>query len=276
MLFRSVLCFTGLHEVAREIESPFQNVPNDVPLNNYQAQFNEGLMVMFYGYHPDAYWNTSPYANNGNDIDAKSQIRKNTPHGRADNKRGKKDPSRSQDGLLGSVVLDDASSLTFSCQPTPPQQPRKKLPFQTPINQSIIDEEGSVESTPIKLLCAPMASSIGTGVGGTAKNDIEEESYCASVTFSNEVRKDNIFHVPGGLDMETSSDGSFRIVPTNDSRSGTVSESVSGIQFRVPNTASDSSAVFHVPHGEFDSSATFLNEEKGEELNNDIKINTSA
>lgn len=52
----TVLCFTGLHEVAREIESPFQNVPNDVPLNNFQAQFNEGLMVMFYGYHPDAYW----------------------------------------------------------------------------------------------------------------------------------------------------------------------------------------------------------------------------
>ena len=52
----TVLCFTGLHEVAREIESPYQNVPNDVPLNNFQAQFNEGLMVMFYGFHPDAYW----------------------------------------------------------------------------------------------------------------------------------------------------------------------------------------------------------------------------
>ena len=52
----TVLCFTGLHEVAREIESPYQNVPNDVPLNNFQAQFNEGLMVMFFAYHPDAYW----------------------------------------------------------------------------------------------------------------------------------------------------------------------------------------------------------------------------
>ena len=52
----TVLCFTGLHEVAREIESPFQNVPNDVPLNNFQAQFNEALMIMFYGYHPDAFW----------------------------------------------------------------------------------------------------------------------------------------------------------------------------------------------------------------------------
>eukprot|EP00526_Cylindrotheca_closterium_P006692 CAMPEP_0113659026 /NCGR_PEP_ID=MMETSP0017_2-20120614/32098_1 /TAXON_ID=2856 /ORGANISM="Cylindrotheca closterium" /LENGTH=748 /DNA_ID=CAMNT_0000573469 /DNA_START=92 /DNA_END=2338 /DNA_ORIENTATION=- /assembly_acc=CAM_ASM_000147 len=51
----TVLCFVGLHEVARELENPFQNVPNDLPLNNYQAQFNESLMVMFYGYHPDGH-----------------------------------------------------------------------------------------------------------------------------------------------------------------------------------------------------------------------------
>lgn len=54
--FITVMCFTGLHEVARELESPFDNVPNDVPLNNFQAQFNEALMTMFAGYHPDAYW----------------------------------------------------------------------------------------------------------------------------------------------------------------------------------------------------------------------------
>lgn len=52
----TVMCFTGLHEVARELENPFQNVPNDLPLNNFQAQFNESLMVMFHGYHPDSYW----------------------------------------------------------------------------------------------------------------------------------------------------------------------------------------------------------------------------
>lgn len=51
-----VMSFTGLHEVARELESPFVNAPNDVPLNWIQAQFNESLMTMFYGYHPDAYW----------------------------------------------------------------------------------------------------------------------------------------------------------------------------------------------------------------------------
>ena len=39
------------------MENPFVNVPNDIPLNNFQAQFNEGLMTMFYGYHPDAYYN---------------------------------------------------------------------------------------------------------------------------------------------------------------------------------------------------------------------------
>jgi len=51
-----VMSFSGLHEVARELENPFQNVPNDVPLNNFQAQFNESLLQMFAGYHPDAYW----------------------------------------------------------------------------------------------------------------------------------------------------------------------------------------------------------------------------
>jgi Bestrophin, RFP-TM, chloride channel len=52
----TVMCFVGLHEVARELENPFQNVPNDVPLNNFQAQYNEALMSMFTGYHPDAFW----------------------------------------------------------------------------------------------------------------------------------------------------------------------------------------------------------------------------
>jgi hypothetical protein len=52
----TVMCFAGLHEVARELESPFQNVPNDVPLNNFQGQYNEALMTMFFGFHPDAYW----------------------------------------------------------------------------------------------------------------------------------------------------------------------------------------------------------------------------
>jgi hypothetical protein len=52
----TVMCFTGLHEVSRELENPFQNVPNDIPLNNFQAQFNESLMNMFMGFHPDAYW----------------------------------------------------------------------------------------------------------------------------------------------------------------------------------------------------------------------------
>ena len=51
-----VMSFTGLHEVARELESPFQNVPNDVPLNNFQAQYNESLLQMFSGFHPDAHW----------------------------------------------------------------------------------------------------------------------------------------------------------------------------------------------------------------------------
>lgn len=43
--FLTVQCFLGLHEVARELENPFQNVPNDLPLTTFQAQFNEALVT---------------------------------------------------------------------------------------------------------------------------------------------------------------------------------------------------------------------------------------
>lgn len=32
------------------------NYPNDLPCNNFQGQYNEALMSMFAGYHPDAFW----------------------------------------------------------------------------------------------------------------------------------------------------------------------------------------------------------------------------
>lgn len=56
MNFVTVLCFLGMHEVARELETPFQNIPNDLPLTTFQAQFNEALVAMYAGFHPDAWW----------------------------------------------------------------------------------------------------------------------------------------------------------------------------------------------------------------------------
>jgi hypothetical protein len=56
MNFTTVLCFLGSHEVARELENPFFAVPNDLPLNNYQTQFNEALIAgMFAGFNPDSW-----------------------------------------------------------------------------------------------------------------------------------------------------------------------------------------------------------------------------
>lgn len=45
MNFLTVLCFLGIHEVARELENPFQNTPNDLPLTTMQAQLNEALVT---------------------------------------------------------------------------------------------------------------------------------------------------------------------------------------------------------------------------------------
>jgi hypothetical protein len=54
--FLVVSILTGLNEVAKELQNPFTNVPNDLPLNLFQAHFNESLITMFAGFHPDAYW----------------------------------------------------------------------------------------------------------------------------------------------------------------------------------------------------------------------------
>jgi hypothetical protein len=52
--FTTLACFDGMDEVARELQDPFYQFPNDLPLNNYQVQFNEALISsMFGGFHPD-------------------------------------------------------------------------------------------------------------------------------------------------------------------------------------------------------------------------------
>mmetsp|Transcript_22457 Transcript_22457/g.27519 ORF Transcript_22457/g.27519 Transcript_22457/m.27519 type:complete len:166 (-) Transcript_22457:1291-1788(-) len=72
----------GLWLVANELEDPFRNVPNDLPLNNFQAQFNEALVCMFAGFHPEAWWDiddtkqesssigTNIIANNGQSVNS--------------------------------------------------------------------------------------------------------------------------------------------------------------------------------------------------------------
>lgn len=55
MNFTTVLCFQGIYEVARELTNPYFTVPNDLPLNNFQAQFNEALVTMYAGFHPDSW-----------------------------------------------------------------------------------------------------------------------------------------------------------------------------------------------------------------------------
>lgn len=67
--FFTVMCFTGLHEVGKELENPFKNAPNDIPLNNFQAQFNEALITVFSGFHPYSWWEINIAADISNNND---------------------------------------------------------------------------------------------------------------------------------------------------------------------------------------------------------------
>ena len=66
--FLTVTCLAGLHEVARELENPFRNAPNDVPLCILLAFYNEALVTMFAGFHPDAYWDQADVLKKRKDV----------------------------------------------------------------------------------------------------------------------------------------------------------------------------------------------------------------
>jgi predicted membrane chloride channel (bestrophin family) len=56
LTFLTVMCLSGINEVGRELENPFRNIPNELPLVTFQAQVNEALMTMYSGFHPDFFW----------------------------------------------------------------------------------------------------------------------------------------------------------------------------------------------------------------------------
>jgi hypothetical protein len=85
--FFTLSCFFGIQEVALELEEPFIRYPNDLPLNNYQAQFNEALISSLYGgFHPDAWGDTADnegifstcYEDGGDDSSNDREIRIST------------------------------------------------------------------------------------------------------------------------------------------------------------------------------------------------------
>lgn len=67
LCFSSVACLSGAHEVARELENPFRNIPNELPVCTLQAQFNEALITMFSGYHPDHFWDAKGHDHHPSD-----------------------------------------------------------------------------------------------------------------------------------------------------------------------------------------------------------------
>jgi len=76
LTFLTVTALSGIHEVARELENPFRNVPNEIPLATLMAEANEALLTMYAGYHPDLFWGESAkqYAPYGDTPDEKPSM----------------------------------------------------------------------------------------------------------------------------------------------------------------------------------------------------------
>lgn len=56
LTFSSVMCLQSIDEVGKELENPFRNIPNELPVVTYQAEYNEALLTIYSGFHPDSFW----------------------------------------------------------------------------------------------------------------------------------------------------------------------------------------------------------------------------
>lgn len=112
--FFSVACIAGIHEVARELENPFRNIPNELPLVTFQAQFNEALLIMYSGYHPDHFWD--PRGHNHHPSDPRPPKRQNSKH------RSTQSP-RTAPNLSGSTHNVKSNA--------PPSRPPSTTPVET-------------------------------------------------------------------------------------------------------------------------------------------------
>lgn len=97
--------FFGLWMVANELEDPFRNVPNDIPLNNFQAQFNEALVCMFAGFHPEAWWDIDERKDVLN-CSKSEEVRDDELLSSIKSNRGNDDVGRNLNDELNASVLD--------------------------------------------------------------------------------------------------------------------------------------------------------------------------
>ena len=225
----SVLCFTGLHEVAREIENPFQNVPNDVPLNNYQAQFNEGLMVMFYGYHPDSYWNGKQ--KNNNDFNG-------TTTGN----------QKCRSGKTSASLKINIHDKTFKMPLNDNLNKNQSLAYDKPIDFSIggNQQEGSGLDKTTNIRDINRTTAVNRSSSNQSTVDMPTDAFLRDLIGSR-------------FDPSSTTD-SFQKVPSeNDSiqrfSDGSRGPSLSPVEFRIPKrTANNLSSGIQIPSNEYNSS----------------------
>ena len=127
----TVGCFLGILEVALELEEPFIRYPNDLPLNNYQAQFNEALISSLYGgFHPDAWgkavdngglFSTTTCSNDGaNENSGDGEESRITTSARSSLK--KTTSTDGQDEIIGNEVKSSLERIVEVTSPNHPEQ----------------------------------------------------------------------------------------------------------------------------------------------------------
>ena len=108
LTFLVVLCYFGLHEVARTLEDPFLHPPNDLPAVGLQMEFNSRLLAAWDGCHlPADLYDAEPEAGSPSSLLLERRVRRRSSH----RKESSGSPRREGSVVSGLQVGSCASPL---------------------------------------------------------------------------------------------------------------------------------------------------------------------
>jgi len=131
--FLTVTCLVGLHEVARELENPFRNVPNEIPLCTLQAMYNEALITMFSGFNPDSFWDAELYQGA---LEAMAMGKVYHQKKQAAEEEDMAWSTNDNDGILEMNTLDEMDTLDMSARSKKKKKKKKTLVVDTVLEPS--------------------------------------------------------------------------------------------------------------------------------------------
>lgn len=134
--------------MALELEEPFIRYPNDLPLNNYQAQFNEALISSLYaGFHPDSWGDTNGNGGTFQTRNHDGNVNSSSSSSNSSSFLPPKTNSLDSSGENNSTAFDKGSIPGSSLSSSRSILKRTSLLDESGVKTSVFDNQGSIRTS---------------------------------------------------------------------------------------------------------------------------------